>query len=266
MAKGTLTDWLRQHVWCVMVVFLVILVANTALYFSSDAPLVDAFGLAGSIASIILALVAILYGAISAWRSKQNVGEMRHLIEDGQSQLDRRAGQMVSAAEDLNRQAAGLGAMLGSTSPLTEEPEDEAKPLQGNYSLDLHLSSYTYVLVVYAVAKAGECEKIFVSRDAAEIIFREKKAVHDGTIFVAGITGLLRSFLGGDNISSFRWVGKSFEWDIKAMPDILGHCQETIEAMIIHPELSAETKAFIERVKTKIDDHFASSAAEAQSK
>jgi len=117
---------LKRHIWCVITITAIILLAFITLSFGKDVNLVSHLSLTSAVVSIVLAVVVIVYMYFQDQRSSQNITEMRKLIDEGYHTMTDKADLMVGQTQSLEQMMAGITQLPSdndTTTPILETQE-----------------------------------------------------------------------------------------------------------------------------------------------
>ncbi len=265
MWTGTVTEVVKKHIWCIIMGLVIILIGILTVRFGSSDEAVNLLSFAGAVASIILALVAILYGAMASWRAEQSVGEMQRMIGRGQRKLEKK----MESFGDIAQRIEGLGAILGSAPPGPEKPEERTESLQGNYSLDLNGSAGFPLVVFYGIAMSHKSSRLWNAWELAGIYFPGVTET-ERLMWSSHLMGCLcafECFLESDSFLEVHGQGDfaAFTFMIKKLPNgFLEYTQEALERRISHKETSAEQRENLVALKKRIDEYFIAQPAKSK--
>ncbi len=202
---NTLAEILKRHIWCVITIAAIILLALITLSFGKDVDLVSHLSLTSAVVSIVLAITVIVYMYFQDQRSSQNITEMRRLIDEGYRTMTDKAGLMVDKAQSLEQMMAGI-----PQPPADSDTTSTPLVLQDGKTLNISAYSNIGLLALYSLVKSYEFHKpisIFEILGSA-VINAEAMAM-----FSLGIMHSLRAFLGKD------YVTVSKQQELKKLPD-----------------------------------------------
>lgn len=136
-----LHETLKKHVMCIIVLFIIILVSVTTIAFvSKDKGIVDYVSFASSLASIIMAILAIGYGWILNIHSQRNLDD----IKDITSRTSFDVQELKDSRDEQN------------------ELNEDSNPIQaGEYSFDVTRCHRLNLLLLYAFLKSNSTGKSF---------------------------------------------------------------------------------------------------------
>ncbi len=161
-----LAQILKRHIWCVIIIAAIILVAIITLSFGKDENLVSHLSLTSAVVSIVLAVIVIVYMYFQDQRSSQNITEMRKLIDEGYRTMTDKADVMVSRTQALEQMM-----MSGITQPLTDE-DTTPTPLEIKEPIQFNASYYSdgTIPVLYSLAKSYETRKTISWRAIVDLL------------------------------------------------------------------------------------------------
>ena len=204
---NTLAEILKRHIWCVITIAAIILLAIITLSFSKDVNLVSHLSLTSAVVSIVLAVIVIVYMYFQDQRSSQNITEMRKLIDEGHRTMTNKASLMVDKAQSMEQiMMAGI-IQPPADSDVTSTP----LVLQEGKALDISLYSNIGLLALYSLVKSYEFRKPI---SITEIL---NSAVDNDTqmsLFSFGVIHSLRAFWGKDYITI-----SANKQELKKLPD-----------------------------------------------
>ncbi len=205
---NTLAEILKRHIWCVMTIAAIILLALITLSFGKDVNLVSHLSLTSAIVSIILAVIVIVYMYFQDQRSSQNTIEMRRLIDEGYRTMTDKADVMVTRTQSLEQMI-----IAGITQP-RDDSDITSTPLvlQKGATLDISIYSDMGLITLYTLKKSFESRK---SISMHEVFFKSAVKNYDAmAMFSLGIIISLRVFFGKDFVSI-----SPGQQELKKLPD-----------------------------------------------
>ena len=202
-----LADILKRHIWCVITIAAIILLALITLSFGKEVNLVSHLSLTSAVVSIVLAVIVIVYMYFQDQRSSQNIIEMRKLIDEGHRTMTAKASLMVDKAQSIEK--IMMGGIIRS--PADTDTTSTALVLQEGATLDISVYSNMALLTLYSLIKSYEFRKPISIMDILE------SAVHnheDMSLFSLGIIISLRAFWGKDYVTL-----SAKQQELKKLPD-----------------------------------------------
>lgn len=203
---NTLTAILKRHIWCVIIISAILLLAAITLAFGDDVNLISHLSLASAVVSIVLAVIVIVYMYYQDYRSSQNVTEMRSLIDQASRTMTDKATLIVDKAQSIDQTLIGL-----TQPPADRDTKSTPLVLQERGTLDISAYSNIALLTLYSLVKSYE------SRKPISIIEIFKSAVDnfsEMSFFSLGIIHSLRVFLGKDFVNV-----SARQQELKKLPD-----------------------------------------------
>lgn len=136
-----LYEILQKHVVCVIICFLIILIfVMTISFVSKDRGIVDYVGFASSLVSIVMAILAIVYGWFLNSHSQRNLEKIKEITS--------------RTSYDVQE--------LKETKDEQNELNEEGHPIQaGEYSFDITRCHRLNLLLLYAYTKSNSTGKPF---------------------------------------------------------------------------------------------------------
>ncbi len=205
---NTLAEILKRHIWCVITIAAILLLAIITLSFGKDVNLVSHLGLTSAVVSIVLAVIVIVYMYYQDQRSSQNITEMRKLIDEGHRTMTDKARLMVDKAQAIER------IMMGETAQPPTDSDTTSTPLilQEGGTLDISLYSNLGLLTLYCLVKSYELRKPIV----IDKILKFTQIYNDFafSMFCLAIIHGLRAFLGKDYVTI-----SAKQQELKKLPD-----------------------------------------------
>ncbi len=268
MWTGTVTEVVKRHIWCIIIGLVAISVGILTIRFGSSDEAVNLLSFAGVVASIILALVAILYGALSAWRSELSVGEMRRLISRGQRQLDKRVGKVESAAGEIFGRLEGFMAMDATPAPVAESKE-KAKAFKDKFELHLNTAPLHSVIIFYSMAMAHKHKRPLVLRDISGLLYPgAPEDIQEGWYgYYMGSIDNFSCFLEPNSCKRLKPINEGPVYEFVKMPSgLLAYARDSFENRINGSKPTLRDDLW--GIKYRIDKQFEpeqSPEAEAQS-
>lgn len=238
---NNVAESLKQHIWCVIIIAAILLLAIITLSFSDDVSLVSHLSLTSAVISIILAVIVIVYMYFQDHRSSQNITEMRQLIDEGYRTMTDKACLMADTAESMQ-------SFLQTPAPdsATATPPLE---IEAPFQFDISVYNSAGIVVLYAIAKCYESE-LSMSWDAiSEAIYPEAKTMQLQCAYYGfGVISSLSAFLGRD---ALIWSHQKQE--VKTLPDGFK------DSIIAEAEKYSGKKSgiFLKRSVITIDAYFA---------
>lgn len=222
-----LTEILKRHIWCVMTIAAIILLAITALSFSKDDNLVSHLSLTSAVVSIVLAVIVIVYMYFQDNRSSQNIIEMRNLVDQASRLMVEKAGTMADQAISMEESFRELI----ETSSKVSGP---AMPLKDKtFHFDASEARVPLLLVLYYLIKFHELNKPIHLLSTGAIILKPKVDAEDASeikelkthmsYYSAGVFACLKCFWGSECIPKdgplveIKEVPKDFQQNILAI-------------------------------------------------
>lgn len=202
-----LAEILKQHIWCVITIAAIILLALITLSFGKDVNLVSHLSLTSAVVSIVLAVIVIVYMYFQGQRSSQNITEMRKLIDEGHRTMTNKASLMVDKAQSMEQiMMAGI-----IQPPADSDATSTPLVLQEGKALDISAYSNIGLLTLYSLVKSYEFRKP-ISID--EILKSAVDNYIQMSLFSIGVIHSLRAFWGKDYITV-----SSKQQELKKLPD-----------------------------------------------
>jgi len=239
-----LAEILKRHIWCVITIAAIILLAIITLSFGKDVNLVSHLSLTGAVVSIVLAVIVIVYMYFQEQRSSQNITEMRRLIDEGYRTMTDKAGLMVDKAQSIEQQMSGL---MQSPSP---DSKPTTPPLEIKESLQLDVSVYSRagLLILYSLARSYELRKPMSSEEISGLLYEENKAwAIQVQMHSFGIIQSFKAFLGHEYIES-----ADEKIRVKNLPD--GFAESVIAEL--DKRIKGEDDNFSKNGMVAIDNYF----------
>lgn len=202
-----LAEILKRHIWCVITIAAIILLALITLSFGKDVNLVSHLSLTSAVVSIVLAVIVIVYMYFQGQRSSQNITEMRRLIDEGHRTMTDKANLMVDKAQSMEQ------IMMAGTAQPPDDRDTTSTPLvlEDGKTLDISHYSNMGLLALYSLVKSYEFRRPIS-------IFEVLKLAVDNpaqmSLFSIGIIHSLRAFWGKDYVTV-----SSKQQELKKMPD-----------------------------------------------
>lgn len=187
-----LTEILKRHVWCVIIIAAIILVSVITLSFGEDVNFVSHWSLAAAIVSIVLAFLVFVYMVVQGWRSSQNITEMKNLIDRGTYLMIDKARILADKADSmkqLEKVLQSFQAGYKSTTPPLEIKE--------SLQLDFGVFGHWGLMVLYSLAKSHESGKTMSWEKLSELIYEDGTLREAISNYGLGIIQSIASFLGG---------------------------------------------------------------------
>jgi hypothetical protein len=166
-----LTEILKRHIWCVIAIAAIILLAIITESFSKDVNLVSHLSLASAIVSIVLAVIVIVYMYFQDQRSSQNITEMRKLIDEGHRTMTDKAGLMIDKAQSIEN----IARLMQSPSP-GSKPDTPPLEILERLKLDVSVYSRSGLLVLYSLAKSHELRKTMSWNVISRLLYKENES------------------------------------------------------------------------------------------
>jgi len=250
-----LTEILKRHVWCVIIIAAIILLSLITLSFCEDVNLVSHLSLGSAIVSIVLAIIVIVYMYFQDQRSSQNITEMRSLIDQGTRMMTEKADIMVDRAETIGRQ---LGIMKDTpTDGKTITPPLEIKE---PWQLDISVYGFWGLLALYSLAKSNESGKPMSWEKMASLFSDNSKInidIHEFSAVVNCGFGIIQTFGAFLGREAATWSYDQQE--AKKLPDGLKESvtdQIEKELKRFKNEGNARVCVVIETSRDVIDEYF----------
>lgn len=204
-----LAEILKRHIWCVIIIAVIMLLSLITLSFGEDVDLVSHLSLASAIVSIVLAVIVIIYTFFQNQRSSQNIAEMKNLIDEGYRTMTDKADLMVNQTQSLEQMMTGI----------TQPPADGKQistplVLQGGGTLDVSVYGYWGLLTLYSLAKSHELEKPMSMKSISRLTEEEKDASLRFWCYGTGAIQSIQAFLGEDNL-----IYSHEQQEVKKLPD-----------------------------------------------
>ena len=198
---------MKRHIWCVIIIAAIILLAIITISFSKDVNLVSHLSLTSAVVSIVLAVIVIVYMYFQGQQSSQNITEMRKLIDEGHRTMTNKANLMVDKAQSMEQIM-----MTGIIQPPADSDATSTPlVLQEGKALDISVYSNIGLLTLYSLAESYEFRKPI---SITEIF---KSAVDNYvymSLFSVGVMHSLRAFWGKDYITI-----STKQQELKKLPD-----------------------------------------------
>jgi len=189
-----LAEILKRHIWCVITISAIILLAIITLSFGKDDNLVSHLSLTSAVVSIVLAVIVIVYMYFQDQRSSLNITEMRRLIDEGYRTMTDKADLMVGRTQSLEQMMAGIS-QFPSGSDTTSSP----LVLEEGGTLDISAFSNIGLLALYSLAKSYELKKPISIFNVFESAAIDNSSAM--SFFALGVIHSLEGFWGKDYIT-----------------------------------------------------------------
>lgn len=246
-----LTETLRRHVWCIIILALLFVFWLTAFFYAGKGNDIASW------LSIILAILVIVYMFYQNARSEQNTSEMRGLIHRGQQIIEEKAGVMTDEARVMRE--TGL-ALIEKFQP---EVGGESEPFEGpSFQFDVSSVGKGLLLVLYCIAKSCERQKRIYFKEIMPLIFEEdeldstENAV-DSTIAYS-VTSVLSCLFEPESIIFHDVSEREFpQIEVKNLPaNFAKYVSDEIKKRIKNPSTKPENKSFYQDAVQAVDDYF----------
>jgi len=248
-----LAEILKRHIWCVMIIAVILFLWLFTLSFSKDVNLVSHLSLTSAVVSIVLAVIVIVYMYFQDQRSSENITEMRRLIDEGYQTMTDKASLVAEKAQLIDQRMAGLIQSPPTDSKPTTPPLETGEPLQFNASA----LSIAGLLVLHSVTKSYETRKPMSWKVVSSLIEESETSEVSYRYYGFGLFQCLKAFLGqGDIVWSLE------QQEIKKLPDgfkkVIGDEINTrFEDYKKHnTDKSNRSYAYLEKRLIIIDDYF----------
>ena len=208
-----LAEILKRHIWCVIIIAAIILLALITLSFGKDVNLVSHLSLTGAVVSIVLAVIVIVYMYFQDQRSSQNITEMRRLIDEGYRTMTDQASLVAEKAQSIEQRMATM------TQPSPTDSESATPPVEIKEPLQFEVSFYSKagLLLLYSLVKFCKSEKTISWSDISDLIYKDNKEwAYQVRMHGFGIVQCLESFLGHEYLSS-SFLGEQIR--VKKLPN-----------------------------------------------
>lgn len=247
-----LAEILKRHIWCVITIAAIILLALITLSFGEDVNLVSHLSLTSAVVSIVLAVIVIVYMYFQDQRSSQNITEMRKLIDEGYRTMTDKASLMVDKAQSIEQTMMGGITQL---SPADSQPIPQPLEIQEPLQFDVSVYKDLGILILYALVKSHELGKPMSLWKISNLIFKENKPLAKQLFYYSyGAIQSLRAFLGRDDlILSYE------QQELKKLPDGFKESIITrLDNILENHKGKEENKeyAFLEDSRDLIDNYF----------
>lgn len=243
---NNLTEFLKQHIWCVITIAAIMLLAIITLSFGKDVNLVSHLSLTSAVVSVILAIIVIVYMYFQDQRSSQYVTDMRRLVDQASRAMTDKADLMVDQARSLEQMMSGV-----SRSPAYSDTTSTPLVLPEGGTFDVSLFSNIALITLYSLVKSHELRKTVLIDDVIEVAVYKST---DLSSFAHGLIQSLQAFLGVD------YVGGTYNRpEVKKLPDGL---KEAVTANIeerlkrYRDDSDDKSLAMLKDVRDQIDDYF----------
>jgi len=241
-----LAEILKRHVWCVITIAAIILLALITLSFGKDVNLVSHLSLTSAVVSIVLAVIVIVYMYFQDQRSSQNITEMRRLIDEGYRTMTDKADLMVNRTQSLEQMMGGI-----TQPPSDSDTTTSLLETQEMLRVDVSVYGQWGLMVLYALAKSHELEKPMSMKSISELLYKSKSWATTLRNYSYGIILSFRAFLGKDSVAF-----SVEQQEVKILPDGF---KESITAQIsklLEDENNITVKQWLKRSIRIIDNYF----------
>jgi len=241
-----LAEILKRHVWCVITIAAIILLALITLSFGKDVNLVSHLSLTSAVVSIVLAVIVIVYMYFQDQRSSQNITEMRRLIDEGYRTMTDKADLMVNRTQSLEQMMGGI-----TQPPSDSDTTTSLLETQEMLRVDVSVYGQWGLMVLYALAKSHELEKPMSMKSISELLYKSKSWATTLRNYSYGIILSFRAFLGKDSVAF-----SIEQQEVKILPDGF---KESITAQIsklLEDENNITVKQWLKRSIRIIDNYF----------
>jgi len=249
-----LTDKLRRHVWCAIVIVgaLVTIVWMAAFAYASKGSDIASWG------SIFLALAVIMYMFFESYRSGQSLSEMRELIREGQNILAGKADQLRAQVESMKEQQQKFADSLLQQRPqLVAETKAPERP---EFRLNIGACTWVQLLGLYSIVKSFKSKRALNLNLLATIVYEEPgfragtPAHFGGVMFLSGLFTGITCFLEADSVA----VGA---FGIEAKKDFPNNTAqliiERLQQQIDDAQMSDPDRRRLQKLKHNIDAYVA---------
>ena len=196
LIMNRLAEILKRHIWCVITIAAIILLALITLSFGKDVNLVSHLSLTGAVVSIVLAVIVIVYMYFQEQRSSQNITEMRRLIDEGYRTMTDKADLMVGRTQSLEQMMAGL-----TQPPADSDTTTSLLETQETLRFDVSVYGYWGLMVLYSLEKSHELDKLMSIKSISELLEGNTVWATSLRHYSFGIILSFRAFLGEDCIA-----------------------------------------------------------------
>ena len=200
---------MKRHIWCVIIIAAIILLALITLSFGKDVNLVSHLSLTSAVVSIVLAVIVIIYMYFQGHRSSQNITEMRKLIDEGYRTMTDKADLMVNRTQSLEQMMAGI-----TQPPSDSDTTTSLLETQETLRVDVSVYGYWGLMVLYALAKSHELKKPMSMKSISELLYENKSWSTPLRHYSYGIILSFRAFLGNDSVAF-----SVEQQEVKILPD-----------------------------------------------
>ncbi len=188
------TKRLKEHVWCIVIIAAIILLALITLSFSKDANLVSHLSLTGAVVSIVLAVIVIVYMYFQDNRSLQNITEMRNLVLQASE-------VMAEKADTVSQEAQSIGDVVKQLIEITAvKGEEEVEPQDIQLQPEITRITSHILIILYCLGKTYDCSKKIPSSLLTEALFPESDDTRGQLGYVLGVITYLQCLWGHKNI------------------------------------------------------------------
>lgn len=209
--------WKERTVW-ISVVALILLVSVSAYDFGGKG--YPELSFAGSIVSIILAVVAIFYSFIQGSDSQRNMEGMQNLVSEASRLISVKSDEMTTSAKSMTD---ALDA-LRITQPSDDLQKKEPDCVSAQGGIDVRLLTDIELVTLYAMVKSGEYRKPvnYVELGSRLTPLGVRLALKGGFfgIYCLAVPSMCRAFWGKD---IFRGNGE-YTATTDRLPDGVAEC------------------------------------------
>jgi len=245
-----MTNWLRQHPWCILIMLGIVLVSLLTAWLTDSASL-SHVSFASAILSIALSVIVIVFTLIQSDSSARNltrmtdsITEMRHLISEASDQ-SRQTRQVVESH---------IQELITETPAHREQPPTAGKIRDlETHELDLNAYPALGILVLYAIAKSHQAQKPLSLKALSSelIVLFEQGQVGELYAYSAGVFQALRSVLGIDSL-----IFRRKEQKVVALPNGFGKRIDEEIAHRLADQYTEPGKTLLNTGKNIIDSHY----------
>lgn len=239
-----LAEILKRHIWCVIIIAAIILLALITLSFGKDVNLVSHLSLTSAVVSVVLAVIVIVYMYFEGQRSSQNITEMRKLIDEGHRTMTDKASLMVDKAQSIEQNLA----RLMQPPPPDSKPTTPPLKIQKLLKLDVSVYSCAGLLLLYSLAKSYELRKPMSWAVISQLIYEENISwALQVQMHGFGIIQSFQAFLSHECLTSFNE-----QVNVKKLPD--GFAESVIAEL--DKRIENEDDNFFKNSMIAIDKYF----------
>ena len=240
---------MKRHIWCVITIAAIILLAIITLSFGKDVNLVSHLSLTSAVVSIVLAVIVIVYMYFQDQRSSQNITEMRKLIDEGHRTMTDKAGLMVDKALSMEQQMTELI----QSSPADSKPTTPPSEIKETFRFNASVYSRGGIIVLYSLMKSYEVKKPISWRRISGLIEEDKNNARAYCYYSFGLIQSLEAFLKkGDLIWSVE------QQEVKKLPDGFKKSidDEIHNRLEKYKNNNADIYTYVKNCLSIIDDYF----------